>query len=66
LAGARGSNSEIARAAVNACADAIAYQYNAAPPDEREALLADINRSAPEEALFRVVQARAGHCAIPE
>ena len=66
LAGAQGSNSEIAKAAVVACADAVAYKVDAAKPEDRLQLLADINRTAPEEALFRVVQARAGHCAIPE
>jgi hypothetical protein len=66
MAGAQGANSDVAKASVAACADAIAYQINEAEPEDRAQLLADINRSAPEIALFRVVQARAGHCAIPE
>jgi hypothetical protein len=43
----------------------IAFQINEAKPEERQQLLADINRTAPQQALFRVIQARAGHCNIP-
>jgi hypothetical protein len=66
MAGAPGPSSDVAKAAVAACADAVAYQVNEAKPEDRLQLLNDINRSAPGIALFRVVQARAGHCAIPE
>lgn len=64
---ARGPDSsrDIAEAVVTACADAVAFQVNAAAPNERVQLLADINRSAPGIAFYHVVQARAGHCDIP-
>lgn len=65
MAGAIGPASEIADAAVTACADAIAYQVNAAPPSERIELSGQIMDAAPEIARFRVIQARAGHCAVP-
>jgi hypothetical protein len=66
LSRAQGPNLEIAKAAVAACADVIVFKVNQADPEDRLQLLEDINRSAPETALFRVVQARAGHCDIPE
>lgn len=55
----------VAKAAVAACSDAVAWQVNNAKPEDRTQLLADIMRSAPDWALFRVVQARAGSCDIP-
>jgi hypothetical protein len=56
----------VAKAAVTACASDIAWQFNNAEPEQRERLLEDINRSAPQLALFHVVQARAGNCNVPE
>jgi len=66
LAGAPGSNAEIASAAVTACAKEEVFQINAAGPDKASALADDIDRADQGIALFRVIQARAGHCAIPE
>ena len=56
----------VARATVVACADAVAFAVNAAEANERVQMLADINRSTDGIAIFRVVQARAGHCDIPK
>lgn len=64
LAGAPDTAKDIAPAVVAACSDAIAWQINHVK-DNREQLAADLMRSANENALFRVVQARAGHCSIP-
>ncbi|MBO9518070.1 MAG: hypothetical protein J7493_08380 [Porphyrobacter sp.] len=55
----------VAEAVVTACADAIAWQVNNEPENQRTMTLEAINRSAPKIALFRVVQARAGGCQIP-
>lgn len=65
LAQAPGSAREVADAVVAGCSGPMMDQVNSASQDERLQLLADINRSAPDLALFHVVQARAGHCDIP-
>ena len=65
LAGSPDPAATIAKAVVAGCSDAIAYQINQAETGDRVQLSNDIMRSAPELALFHVVQARAGHCPIP-
>lgn len=65
LAGSGDPATTVAQAVVAGCADAIAYQINEAEPGEQAKLANDIMRSAQGLALFHVVQARAGHCAIP-
>ena len=56
---------DVAEAVVTRCAPPIANQINNARPEEREALGAAILRDAPKFALMYVIEARAGHCAIP-
>lgn len=65
LAGSPDPARDVADAVVAACGDAIAWQINAAAEPEREGLASAIMDSAPKEALFRVVQARAGNCGFP-
>lgn len=65
LARAPGTAREVADAVVAGCGGPMMEQVNAASQGERLQLLDDINRSAPELALFHVVQARAGHCDFP-
>jgi hypothetical protein len=62
LAGAPGSNTEIAQGVLGACEEAILVKddtVNAAVSDS------ELRRQAKASALFHVTQARAGDCAIP-
>ena len=71
LASAPGTNTEIAKAAVAACAETIDYaampfdKKFAPNPREYESAVNELSEEILQQALFRVVQARAGNCAIP-
>jgi hypothetical protein len=72
LAGSPDPAKIVAEATVAACADAIAWQVNNADvseygpnPEARRELNDRIMASAPDLALYHVVQSRAGHCEIP-
>lgn len=69
LAVAAGSNTEIARAAVAACKEPIEYAAMPANksipgPVAYEQAMKEVRADILEQALFRVVQARAGKCKV--
>ncbi|HEX7820945.1 MAG TPA: hypothetical protein VF463_10040 [Sphingobium sp.] len=63
LASAPGSSAQVAQAVVAGCEDAV---YASIKPDDNNGhpgeLMADLLATAQRQALFRVTQARAGHC----
>lgn len=63
LARSDASATEVAKAVAAACSEAADYQIDHAPALERAKVAEAINRSMEPDALFRVVQARAGKCA---
>lgn len=66
LSGAPGTTEEIANAVLTACNEAAmeeAKQYNSAPNYDQK--YRELLRAGIEQARFRVIQSRAGHCAIP-
>ena len=60
----------VAEAAVEACEDAIEWEITEGRigklgPAAKAALTQKLRDTAPKQALFRVVQARAGNCVVP-
>lgn len=56
----------VAKAVSTACGEPVAELLNSKPKENRLELLAQINQSMDSLALSRVIEARAGHCEVPE
>lgn len=65
-AGASDPAEIVAKAVATACGQAISEQINSAEQSERERLAMDIMGSVEGSALAKVIEARAGHCEIPD
>ena len=56
----------VAKAVSTSCGEPVAEILNSTPKEKRFELLAQINRSMDSFALSKVIEARAGHCEVPE
>ncbi len=56
----------VAKAVSTSCGEPVAEILNSTPKEKRIELLAQINQSMESFALSKVIEARAGHCEVPE